>query len=114
MDTWRKASKLDLPASVRLLLYAISNYMDKNGVAWPSMTTLANDTGYSRRHIIDLIAQARESGWIEVERGPPATRGGHVNRYRHSVPTSEPQFTTTSSGELHDTGSEPQFTQNVQ
>ncbi len=80
-DAWTEDS--DLGHGVRLVLYALLGYMDKPGIAWPSIPGLAAKTGYCERHVIRLLQEAEDAGWIVIERrrGPPG-RGGRSNRYR--------------------------------
>ena len=78
---WREHS--DLKPSARLVLLALAAYMDRRGVAWPSLATLARDTGLARRSVYRCLAQAEAGGWIKRERGAgPSGRGGRVTLYR--------------------------------
>ncbi len=64
-------------ARVLQVLISIASYADKNGVAFPSMTTIARDTGIDKRDIPRLIHEAERVGLIRVER-----RFGMVNVYQ--------------------------------
>lgn len=81
VQQWRENS--DLKPSARHVLSALAAYMDHRGVAWPSLTTLARDTGLVRRSVYRSLAEAEAEGWIERERGAgPSGRGGRVTLYR--------------------------------
>ena len=48
----REVWKLDLPPTEKLVLLAIADFSnDKKGIAWPSQTTIARKTGYSRQTV---------------------------------------------------------------
>jgi hypothetical protein len=92
----RSASKST--GSARTLLLVIASHVNPDtGWAWPSLDTLAHETGLQRRRTIDLIHRLEGLGELEVRRG----RGrGHVNFYRvhvapeekvHSAPTEKVQ-----------------------
>lgn len=119
VDEWRQTPASDLSPGVRLTLYALANYMDRRGVCWPSLATLARDTGYSRRHVVTHIATAEASCWLTVDRqGGPPGRGGRPNLYRAVLRSGEVEFTTsevvksaTESGEICARSGEVGFTQ---
>ena len=108
VDTWVKDDRI--PSGVRLVLFALANYMDKRGVCWPSVSTLARDTGYSRRHVFNHLAHGEVLGWLAIEtEGGPKVRGGRLNLYRARIAPArrgEPDFTTSESGEIHDESGE--------
>ena len=108
MDAWVKDDRI--PSGVRLVLYALANYMDKRGVCWPSVSTLARDTDYSRRHVFSHLAHAEALCWLDIEtEGGPKVRGGRLNLYRARIAparSGEPDFTTSESGEIHDESGE--------
>ena len=94
VHAWRESSDLD--HGVRLVLFALGHYMDKDsGVAFPSYATLARDTGYSTRHVKRLIKKAERMGWLVIEtgRGPPGL-GGRSNKYRAVFPSGDMEVTT--------------------
>ena len=63
--------------------------MDRRGVAWPSLATLARDTGLARRSVYRSLKQAEAGGWIVRERGAgPSGRGGRVTLYHSRDPVS--------------------------
>ena len=48
----REVWKRDLPPTEKFVLLAIADFSnDKKGIAWPSQTTLARKTGYSRQTV---------------------------------------------------------------
>lgn len=108
VDAWCRES--DLGTGARVVLYALANYMDKRGVAWPSLTTLARDTAMQRRSIYRALDEAEAAGWVVRERGQgPKGSGGHPTLYRSAVPKvggdamSPPSEVGT---EMHEVGTE--------
>ena len=94
VDAWCQAS--DLSTGSRVVLFALANYMDRQGVCWPSLATLARDTGMQRRSVWRALDEAEAAGWIEREkrRGP---KGEWLSsRYRAKV--SPPLGTETHLG----------------
>jgi hypothetical protein len=66
--------------SARTLLLVIASHVNPDtGWAWPSLDTLAHETGLQRRRTIDLIHILERLGELEVRRGQGR---GHVNFYR--------------------------------
>ena len=77
--------------SARTLLLVIASHVNPNtGWAWPSLDTLAHETGLQRRRTIDLIHLLERLGELEVRRSHGR---GHVNFYRvHGTPAEKVQF----------------------
>jgi hypothetical protein len=80
--------------SARTLLLVIASHVNPDtGWAWPSLDTLAHETGLQRRRTIDLIHILECLGELEVRRGHGR---GHVNFYRvHAAPEEKVQSTPT-------------------
>jgi hypothetical protein len=75
--------------SARTLLLVIASHVNPDtGWAWPSLDTLAQETGLKRRRTIDLIHILERLGELEVRRGQGR---GHVNFYRVTVSTEKVQ-----------------------
>ena len=73
--------------SARTLLLVIASHVNPDtGWAWPSLDTLAHETGVKRRRTIDLIHLLERLGELEVRRGQGR---GHVNFYRVHVTPEE-------------------------
>jgi DNA-binding transcriptional MocR family regulator len=74
----------------KLLLLALANYADKNGVCWPSQETLARDTEQSvdtvQRQLDVLERQKR----IQRERMPKRRGQWQGHRYKLSLQTDPP------------------------
>lgn len=62
----------------RLILVVIAEHADKNGLAWPSIETIARLANCSERFVKETIAKL-ESGELIIERGGGR---GRSNRYR--------------------------------
>jgi hypothetical protein len=52
----------------RFILLAIADAADENGYCWPSIKTLARQTLFSERYVIDAIQQLETEGWMRVAR----------------------------------------------
>jgi hypothetical protein len=52
----------------RFILLAIADAADENGYCWPSIKTLARQTLFSERYVIDAVAQLETDGWMRVAR----------------------------------------------
>jgi len=55
-----------LSPAARHLLRAIVDYCNDAGTCWPSVATLADDTGISDRHIRRLLRELETGGWIAI------------------------------------------------
>lgn len=64
--TW--ASKQQLPAAKKCLLYTIANYAGPDGQFWPSYQRLADDAGLSRRSVMKYMAEFEAGGMIRKAR----------------------------------------------
>jgi len=62
----------------RLILVVIAEHADKNGLAWPSIETIARLANCSERFVKETIAKLK-SGELIIERGGGR---GRSNRYR--------------------------------
>lgn len=66
----------------RLLLLAIADHADDDGVCWPSIDRLAAKCAVSARQVQRTLQQLQTDGWLVVDRG----RGrGNTSRYRLAV-----------------------------
>jgi hypothetical protein len=73
--------------SARTLLLVIASHVNPDtDWAWPSLDTLAHETGLQRRRTIDLVHLLEGLGELEVRRGQGR---GHVNFYRVHVTPEE-------------------------
>jgi hypothetical protein len=72
---------------LRLLLLALADHADDDGVAWPSVERLAAKSAVSARQVQRSLQQLEAEGWLVVDRG----RGrGHTSRYRLAVARLRP------------------------
>ena len=65
-------SNPELTSTQRLLLIALYDRMDGNGVCFPSYTDIAQFTGLSRQSISNNIKALVSSGWITYQQGNKA------------------------------------------
>ena len=62
------ANAVKLPAPKKALLFVIANYTNDENKFWPSYQTLADDSGMSRRSVIDYMAGFEQMGLITKQR----------------------------------------------
>src|SRR5262249_24658479 len=63
-----RAARMDLTARDFRVLVAIASYADSAGRAFPSVATIAADTGIGRRHVFYAINNLRKSGLLLTDR----------------------------------------------
>ena len=85
------AATLSLSGRAWRVLIAIGSHADKDGRAWPSLSTIARCTGIARKNIGPLIAELIRSRAISKE---DPQKGSRVNVYRiadriESEPTAD-------------------------
>ena len=65
----REVWKLDLPSTEKFVLLAIADFSnDKKGIAWPSQSTIAGKTGYSRQTVNRVIKRLCARGVLVSSR----------------------------------------------
>ena len=85
--------------SARLLLLIIASHVSPlNGLAWPSIPTLANETKLSIRHVYRLLKTLEAMGELAVYRTP-----GRVNTYRVKLSPAR----DTQESDAHQTPASP-------
>lgn len=71
----------------RLVLLALAKYMNGSGEnCWPSVDTLAVDTGSSRRTVCTHLSLAQSLSWITVITKTGAGRAWRLHQYRPAIP----------------------------
>jgi DNA-binding MarR family transcriptional regulator len=55
-----------LAPNERLVAIALADFADDHGRAWPSLKTIAEKTGYSRRQTQRIVHQLQEKGYVEI------------------------------------------------
>lgn len=91
--TWRSAiasPECALSSTARLVALTLSLHMNERGAScFPSVATLAKETGLSDRSVQKSIALLEADGWLEVKQGG-SPRGGRraANTYRAAFPES--------------------------
>lgn len=83
--TWRSAVvESDLPPIARHVALTLSLHMnERGGSCFPSIQTLASETGLSKPSVISGIRQLEAGGFLHVDR---AVGRGRVNRYSTAMP----------------------------
>lgn len=66
--SWRQAVlSSDLPSTTRHVLLTLGCHMNDAGEScYPSITTLARETGLSRQSVMEHLSNAAAAGWIDV------------------------------------------------
>lgn len=83
---WRSAlCDSDLAPTQRHVAMTLSLHMSERGDScFPSLPTLARETGYSIRTVIRALHVLQTRGWLSVKRGGGR---GRPNRYTATIPT---------------------------
>lgn len=70
-----------LTASQKLVLLALADHADQDGVCWPGQSGIAKKTGLSDRTVKRARADLEKKEIIKVERRPGRGGGSRSNRY---------------------------------
>lgn len=112
----REVWKLDLPPTEKFVLLAIADFSDdKKGIAWPSQSTIARKTGYSRQTVNRAINRLREKKMIASSRRSAKGKSTsnenritiatindiHANNVTHNNNQVSNSGTNRCNGELH-------------
>lgn len=65
----------------KLILLAVANYADADGLCWPSQATLARDTCLSTRTIVRLFSALEKRGFMSRERRPRRLDGTRTSAF---------------------------------
>jgi len=104
---WMRAIALsDLHPTQKLVAYTIGQRMNAEGRSWPSVPTIAKESGLALRTVKSRYKEIVKAGLLEVERG----RGrGKSNNYQAVIPVhllhlleAETVQLTTTRGASHD------------
>jgi hypothetical protein len=100
---WERAVIERGPASptTRLLLLVLGTHVNRDGLAWPSQKTLAQETGLSERVIPQHMASAEVLGWIERTSRRVAGQKWALHCYRIRIPpagTERPSVPSLGEG----------------
>ena len=73
----------------KLILIILANYADPKGNCWPSMATLAKDTGYCRRTILRSIHEMAQIGLLSYQK---TSKSGLKSSHRYKLAMSSDDF----------------------
>jgi len=105
---WRRAVfASELPSSSRLALLALLEYANEDGKAWPSLATLAVDTGLSRNSVRRGLAAAASAGWLQVVERRAGDGRQSSNGYRLVNFSTRTAVAHTTMGHPHTTMGHP-------
>jgi len=85
---WRHAFlNTDMPCRQKLTLLTLAHHMNtEHRYAFPSLDTLARESGQSRNTVIKYINLSCEQGWIQKQHHKAKGRAWRQNRYYPKVP----------------------------
>lgn len=112
---WGKGST---PAET-LVLLAIADHADADGVCWPGMRRVAEKTGLARRTVVRAVEALEASGLMKVERRKTGSGRQTSNRYLLQMGPSDTltprngQDTPGGGGEMSRTGGTRDHTLNL-
>lgn len=82
LDRWsRQVFSARIDATSKLLLLALGQLADEEGVCWPTQATLADMMNAGRGTVISAIARMEEAGWLLVDRERTA-QGHKLHHYK--------------------------------
>lgn len=82
LDRWsRQVFSARIDATSKLLLLALGQLADEQGVCWPTQATLADMMNAGRGTVINAIARMEEAGWLLVDRERTA-QGHKLHHYK--------------------------------
>jgi len=86
---WERALIMRGPPSptTRLLLLVLGTHINREGLAWPSQSTLAEETGLSERVIPEHLETAEQLGWIERTSSRDQGKAWRRHTYRIRIPS---------------------------
>ena len=76
-----KALDSRLPPTKKLVMVALANNASDEGLAWPSIRTLARHTSLSKRTVQRILHSFHEAGYFVIEE-PATGKPGVTNLYR--------------------------------
>ena len=68
----------DLPSPARHIFLELSLRANKEGECWPSVVTIAHDTGYSERQVRKMIRLLEDHKWIQIEPRKKTSNKYHI------------------------------------
>lgn len=68
--------------SKRLVLLAIADNANDEGVCWPAITTIARKANISRAYAKQLVHELKDDGYIQITRRPRKDNRDETNLYR--------------------------------
>ena len=93
----------DTSGSVRLVLLALADSANDDGICWPGLETIAKKARISKRYVIEIIKQLEDKGSLKVERRRATEHKNLSNIYKVVMYSSQPIAS----------GSEPGFTRTI-
>ncbi|SDO71733.1 Helix-turn-helix domain-containing protein [Halomonas shengliensis] len=101
---WARQTMRHAPASVkapaRLALMLLADYADEDHVSWPSLGTMAEEMGCSKRSVQRAIDALEDHGLVAVEIRHAANGRQQSNRYRLAVGGGCQSVTPSTSDQL--------------
>ena len=92
----------DLSWSEKLVYLYLCRRSGPDGSSWPSVSTIAADTGMSKRSVQQTLRSLRESGYITIEhRTDPETGSRRSNLYRLQSRTGGNDGNATPMQDVH-------------
>jgi len=107
----QSAAVADIPDHLFKLWIVLARFADGNGVAWPSLTTLAKAVGKNRRNVVRALDDGEARGlWSRMSTGNPdrTTTRYKINRLEAQTPpvTRGADATTSRGARAHKVGAQ--------
>jgi len=70
-----------LPTYEKFVLIMLANYADEKNSCWPSIDTIAENTGLSKSTVLRTVKSLSEKGYLKVGKRRVQSRGFNSNFY---------------------------------
>lgn len=96
-EAYRWAWAQELPATAKLVLLALAEHADPQGVCWPGQSRLAGMCGLSVRHLRRVCRELADRGLLKIEHRAGCGSGRFTDSYRlvcGTEPAAQPDTAT--------------------
>lgn len=85
----------DLPMRAKYIGLVLAVHFDRSGRCWPSIDTLATESGQSKKTVVKYLAELEGREWVEREKGS----GPRSTKYQAILGVVPPEGTSSGSPE---------------
>ena len=89
----------------RVVGLALATHFNRQGTAWPSVRTLARESGCTDRTVRRALREIEQAGYLHIQRSGLGAGSGRTNRYQAVIPAAEANSDSESHLEASRNGS---------